>query len=61
MLDPNRIQSLFGTLAIALLIGFKTQAQVDPIHRNLIELGYDQPLTGASRSAPNPIHSPATR
>ena len=33
-------------VACALLAGFSSQAQIDPEHRNLIELGYDQPLAG---------------
>src|SRR5947209_4682774 len=32
--------------ACALLAGFECHAQIDPIHRNLVELGYDQPLAG---------------
>jgi hypothetical protein len=44
---PHRMQNLFKALvAIALLAGFRCLAQVDPMHRNLIELGYDQPLAG---------------
>jgi len=41
-----------GNLPLALVIsavllsGFKCEAQVDPVSRNLLELGYDQPLSG---------------
>src|ERR1700733_7215123 len=43
----QRIQSLFlALMAAGLLIGSDIQAQVDPVHRNLLELGYDQPLAG---------------
>ena len=31
---------------VTLLAGFNCFAQVDPMHRSLLELGYDQPLTG---------------
>ena len=30
----------------ACLLGFSAHAQIDPEHRNLLELGYDQPLVG---------------
>jgi hypothetical protein len=33
-------------MAAGLLTGLKCQAQIDPEHRSLLELGYDQPLTG---------------
>jgi hypothetical protein len=33
-------------MAASLLTGLKCQAQIDPEHRSLLELGYDQPLTG---------------
>jgi hypothetical protein len=46
---PNLIRAwIFFPLLVAgnLLTGLNCQAQIDPIHRNLLELGYDQPLTG---------------
>jgi hypothetical protein len=43
----NRAWNVFPLiLTAALLIDFNCQAQIDPEHRNLLELGYDQPLTG---------------
>ena len=33
------------------LAGFDCQAQIDPIHRNLLQLGYDQPLEGQGPQA----------
>jgi hypothetical protein len=35
-----------GLMVAGLLTGFNCQAQIDPEHRSLLELGYDQPLTG---------------
>ena len=39
-----------GSFPLAVIIGslaaFNCQAQIDPEHRNLLELGYDQPLAG---------------
>ena len=32
--------------AVSLLAGFNAHAQIDPMHRNLLELGYDQPING---------------
>jgi hypothetical protein len=45
---PNyyRDSVFFFVLVVSGFIGFKCEAQIDPIHRNLIELGYDQPLVG---------------
>lgn len=45
---PNRFQSLlFALVALGpLVVGTRCSAQVDPIYRNLLELGYDQPLAG---------------
>ena len=37
---------LLAVVTGAWLAGFACQAQIDPEHRNLVELGYDQPLTG---------------
>ena len=34
------------TVAVGWLAGFNCQAQIDPEHRSLLELGYDQPLAG---------------
>jgi hypothetical protein len=43
----NRNRSAFPLILIAvLLVGFNCYAQIDPEHRNLLELGYDQPLEG---------------
>jgi hypothetical protein len=43
----NRIRLVSSVLAfMGLLAGFNCQAQIDPEHRSLLELGYDQPLTG---------------
>jgi hypothetical protein len=44
---PNRTVS-FPPLIVAagLLVSFNCSAQIDPEHRNLLELGYDQPLAG---------------
>jgi len=47
MPNSNRTFSVFPSILIAvLLVGFNCQAQIDPEHRNLLELGYDQPLEG---------------
>ncbi len=47
MLFSNRISSFVSLLVIvAWLTGIKCHAQIDPFHRSLLELGYDQPLTG---------------
>jgi hypothetical protein len=41
---------IVGSFPLAAIIGFLAvfdcQAQIDPEHRNLLELGYDQPLAG---------------
>src|ERR1700710_1671684 len=43
----SRVRLFFPLLVSGIfLAGFNCQAQIDPIHRNLLELGYDQPLTG---------------
>jgi hypothetical protein len=43
----NRICNLVSVLvAFGSLAGFKCHAQIDPMHRSLLELGYDQPLAG---------------
>jgi hypothetical protein len=48
----NRIQKNFALLiAAASLMGFNGQAQIDPEHRSLLELGYDQPLSGQGPQA----------
>jgi hypothetical protein len=46
-LVANRTPGLFAlAIAAGLLGGGNVQAQIDPMHRSLLELGYDQPLTG---------------
>jgi hypothetical protein len=48
----NQTRNFFLVLVAAgLLVGFSGQAQVDPEHRNLLELGYDLPLTGQGPQA----------
>ena len=43
----NRTQGSCPLLLLAILFGsFNCHAQIDPEHRNLLELGYDQPITG---------------
>jgi hypothetical protein len=43
----NRGINLIPLIAAAVLLaGFNCQAQIDPDHRSLLELGYDQPLAG---------------
>jgi hypothetical protein len=43
----NRTQRFLPlVLLAALLSAYDCYAQIDPMHRNLLELGYDQPLTG---------------
>jgi hypothetical protein len=45
ILYPTR--RLFSLVSLVALLGsFNCYAQIDPMHRNLLELGYDQPLTG---------------
>src|ERR1017187_5513357 len=47
MTISNRIPSFFSLIvAVGWLAGFNCQAQIDPEHRSLLELGYDQPLAG---------------
>ena len=47
MFISRRISNLCPLIAAAgALAGYNCQAQIDPVHRNLIELGYDQPLAG---------------
>ena len=47
MTISNRIPSFFSLMvAVGWLAGFNCQAQIDPEHRSLLELGYDQPLAG---------------
>jgi hypothetical protein len=46
----NRIPLLL-IAAISLLASFNCFAQIDPEHRNLLELGYDQPLAGQGPQA----------
>jgi hypothetical protein len=47
MLIPRRIPCLLAfILGAGLLEGFTGRAQIDPIYRNLLELGYDQPING---------------
>ena len=44
----NRTWIVSSVLMLAgLLTGLKCQAQIDPEHRSLLELGYDQPLMGS--------------
>jgi hypothetical protein len=38
--------SLLIIVTASLLAGFKGEAQIDPIYRNLLELGFDQPING---------------
>ena len=43
----NRTRCFFPLVLLAALRGtHNCYAQIDPEHRNLLELGYDQPLTG---------------
>jgi hypothetical protein len=43
----NRTQGSCPLVLLAILFGsFNCHAQIDPEHRNLLELGYDQPITG---------------
>ncbi len=43
----NRSRRFFSLVSLILgLGGFNCCAQIDPEHRNLLELGYDQPITG---------------
>jgi hypothetical protein len=43
----NRTRNVFALILIATLpASFNCLAQIDPEHRNLLELGYDQPLEG---------------
>lgn len=43
----NRTRSTIPLILTAVLLaGFNCHAQIDPEHRNLLELGYDQPLQG---------------
>ncbi len=47
MCISNWMRTFLPLLAAAgFLAGFDCQAQIDPMHRNLLELGYDQPLAG---------------
>jgi hypothetical protein len=46
----NRIQIVLIS-ATGMLAGFNCFAQIDPEHRNLLELGYDQPLAGQGPQA----------
>ena len=47
MLASHRIPGFFALVILAgLLVGCKCSAQIDPEYRSLLELGYDQPLTG---------------
>ncbi len=47
----GRFRFLGLAVAIGWLANFSCQAQIDPEHRNLLELGYDQPLTGQGPQA----------
>ncbi len=47
----NRTPGIFLLAAAGLLAGFDCHAQIDPMHRNLLELGYDQPLAGQGPQA----------
>jgi hypothetical protein len=52
MTISTRTKKLFLLVVTAgLLAGFDCQAQIDPEHRSLLELGYDQPLTGQGPQA----------
>ena len=43
----NRTRRFFPLVSLVVVLGsFNCHAQIDPEHRNLLELGYDQPLTG---------------
>ena len=43
----NRTRRFFPLVSLIVVLGgFNCCAQIDPEHRNLLELGYDQPLTG---------------
>jgi hypothetical protein len=47
MLLLNRTPHFAALVFLAIVLGsFNVHAQIDPEHRNLLELGYDQPLTG---------------
>ena len=50
MTNSNRNPFLLAA-AIGLLAGFNCGAQIDPEHRNLLELGYDVPLDGQGPQA----------
>ena len=43
----NRTRRFFPLVSLVVVLGsFSCYAQIDPVHRNLLELGYDQPVTG---------------
>ncbi len=43
----NRTRHFFSLVSLVIVLGgFNCCAQIDPEHRNLLELGYDQPITG---------------
>ncbi len=43
----NRTRRFFPLVSLIVVLGgFNCCAQIDPEHRNLLELGYDQPITG---------------
>src|SRR5450432_1437454 len=46
MPNSDRTFNSLPLVIVGLLAGFNCQAQIDPEHRNLLELGYDQPLAG---------------
>jgi hypothetical protein len=47
----NQTPGIFLLVLAGLLAGFNCPAQIDPEHRSLLELGYDQPLTGQGPQA----------
>src|SRR5450432_4778959 len=52
MTVSTRTKILFCmVIAAGLLAGFNCSAQIDPMHRSLLELGYDEPLKGQGPQA----------
>ena len=47
----RQIPGVFQLIGASLLAGINCSAQIDPEHRSLLELGYDQPLTGQGPQA----------
>ena len=48
---PKQISGFSPLIVAGLLAGINCSAQIDPEHRSLLELGYDQPLTGQGPQA----------